>query len=100
MTPTTKTTTITTLADDLLLGLDAVRFAEAAGYMLDDWQRDVLDAQPRRLLLNCSRQTGKSFVASVLAMHQAVDHPGSPASVCPVAQRQALALVRLCRDTS
>src|SRR5712691_5645558 len=54
--PKTPMTTITTLADDLLLGLDAVRFAEAAGYVLDDWQRKVLDAQPRRLLLNCSRR--------------------------------------------
>jgi hypothetical protein len=84
--------------DDLLLGLDAVRFAEAAGYALDPWQREVLDAQPRRLLLNCSRQTGKSFVASVLAMHQAVYQPGSLVVVCAVAQRQAVEMVRMCRD--
>jgi len=97
MTPT-KTTISTTLVDDLLLGLDAVRFAQAAGYSLDPWQRDVLDAQPRRLLLNCSRQTGKSFVASVLALHHALYEPLSLVVVCAVAQRQAVEMIRQCRD--
>jgi len=43
-------------------------------------------------------QTGKSFVASVLAMHQAVYQPGSLVVVCAVAQRQAVEMVRMCRD--
>ena len=73
------------VASDWVLALDAVRFAEAAGYVLDPWQRDVLDAKPRRLLLNYSRQVGKSLCASLLAVHQAVYEEGSLAVVCAVA---------------
>ncbi len=45
-------------ATDLARALNPVLLAEAAGYVLDDWQRDVLHTKPRRLLLNTSRQTG------------------------------------------
>jgi hypothetical protein len=62
---------------DLALALDGVAFAHAAGYVLDDWQAEILRAMPRRLLLVCSRQSGKTLVAALLAMHQAVYAPGS-----------------------
>src|SRR5260221_11379009 len=88
----------TTTATDLARALNPVLLAETAGYTLDDWQRDVLHTKPRRLLLNTSRQTGKSFVASLLAVHQAVYEPGSLAVVCAVAQRQAMETIRVCRD--
>jgi len=83
---------------DLVMALDAVTFAEAAGYVLDDWQATILDAKPRRLLLNCSRQVGKSLTASLLAMHQAVYEEGSLAVVVAVAQRQAMETIRVCRN--
>src|SRR5258706_2181108 len=85
-------------ATDLARALNPVLLAQAAGYVLDDWQRDVLHTKPRRLLLNTSRQTGKSLVASLLAVHQAVYQEGSLAVVCAVAQRQASEMIRVCRD--
>jgi hypothetical protein len=86
-------------AADLAYGLDPVLLARAAGYAdLDRWQCEVLQARPRRLLLNTARQTGKSLVASILAVHQALYEPRSLAVVCAVAQRQAAEMVRTCRD--
>jgi hypothetical protein len=86
-------------ATDLALALNPVAMAAAAGYGdLDDWQRDVLQAKPRRLLLNCSRQSGKSPVASLLCVHQAIYEPGSLAVVAAVGQFQATEMVRTCRD--
>src|SRR5260221_4134945 len=82
---------------DLMLGLDAVQLAAAAGYALDDWQKEVLDAKPRRLLLNTGRQVGKTLCVAFLAVHQAIYEPGSLTVVGAVAQRQAAELVRTCR---
>jgi hypothetical protein len=87
-----------TITRDLRLGLNAVALASAAGYVLDEWQRDVLLARPRRLLLNCSRQVGKSLVAALLAVHQSLYEPGSLAVVAGAGQRQALETIRACRS--
>jgi len=66
-----------TLADDLRLAMDPVAFAEAAGIVPDAWQRAVLRSRSPRLLLNCSRQSGKSTVTAVLSIHTAVYQPGA-----------------------
>jgi hypothetical protein len=79
------------------LRYDRVAFAKAAGITLDSWQADLLSASVDRFLLNCSRQTGKSFVAAVIATHQAIFEPRSLAVVVAVAQRQALEMIRVCR---
>lgn len=62
---------------DLLLGLSRVRFAESLGLEPDDWQRSLLATHEPRILLNCSRQSGKSTMAAVIALHRAIYHPGS-----------------------
>src|SRR5258708_31016433 len=87
------------VARDWTLALDPVRFAAAAGYPdLDSWQVQVLRARPRRLLLNCSRQVGKTLTAGLLAMHQSVYAPRSLTVVVAVAQRQSQETVRICRE--
>ena len=56
----------------------ARRFLVFAQYFEPDpWQADVLRSSASRLALNCSRQVGKSTAASIVALHRAVDHPGS-----------------------
>jgi hypothetical protein len=85
------------LTDGAVL-LDPVLLARAAGFELDDWQARVLRTLPRRLLLNCSRQAGKSLCASLLAVYQAIYEPGSLTVVVAVAQRQAAETIRVCRD--
>ncbi len=85
-------------ATDLALALNPVAMAAAAGYpALDDWQKEVLHTKPRRLLLNCSRQSGKSLVASLLCVHQALYEEGSLAVVAAVGQFQAMETIRVCR---
>jgi hypothetical protein len=66
------------LADDLTLALDRVSFAQRAGLKPDPWQRDLLELPSSdRVLLNCCRQSGKSTMAAIVALHRALYHPGS-----------------------
>jgi hypothetical protein len=65
------------LRDDLHLALDRVAFAEKLGIVPDGWQEDLLRSSADRVLLNCSRQSGKSTMAAVIALHRALYHPGS-----------------------
>jgi hypothetical protein len=51
---------------------DAVLFARRAGLELDPWQADLLRSDARQMILLCSRQSGKSTVTSVLALHEAI----------------------------
>ena len=47
-------------------------FMRSIGLVPDPWQTDVLDGNHRRLLLNCSRQAGKSTtVAGLIARARA-----------------------------
>ncbi|MHC9540427.1 MAG: terminase large subunit [Vulcanimicrobiota bacterium] len=66
------------LADDLCLALDPVGFAsEKLGITLDDWQAQVVKSPCKRLILNCSRQAGKSTVTAIVALHRALYYPKS-----------------------
>jgi hypothetical protein len=65
------------LSADLACALDPVRLAEAAGFTPDDWQAAVLRSPAPRLLLNCSRQSGKSTAVATLGVWTAVYEPGS-----------------------
>jgi hypothetical protein len=60
------------LAGDLAAALDPVVFAEQTGLVPDAWQAQVLRSRAARLLLNCSRQVGKSTTTAVLALHTAL----------------------------
>src|SRR5918999_942770 len=63
--------------DDIRLALDRVAFAEALGIHPDKWQRDLLRSSSDRILLNCCRQSGKSTMSALIALHRALYHPGS-----------------------
>jgi hypothetical protein len=65
------------LSHDLELALDRVAFAEALGLDPDPWQRDLLRSSSERVILNCSRQSGKSTMTAVITLHRALYHPGS-----------------------
>jgi hypothetical protein len=51
---------------------DPCALATAAHIAPDPWQADVLTSTAPRLLLNCSRQSGKSSIVAVLAVHTAL----------------------------
>ena len=59
------------LALDLATALDPVVLADAAGLEPDRWQMDLLRSNAPRVSLNCSRQSGKSTMAALLAVHLA-----------------------------
>ena len=65
------------LRGDLTLALDRVSFARALGIEPDPWQNNLLRSFSDRVLLNCSRQSGKSTTSALLALHRALYHPGS-----------------------
>jgi hypothetical protein len=63
-------------ASNLKMGLDPVFWAKSALYFdPDSWQAEVLKSTSKRLLLNCSRQSGKSTITSILALHTAIYRP-------------------------
>lgn len=81
-------------ATDLLRALDAAAFAEAAGITPDGWQARLLRSTAPRILLNCSRQSGKSTVVGVLGAHTALYRPGSLTLMVSPTQRQSGELFR------
>ena len=77
------------IGNDLLCGLDPVAFANAAGYVLDPWQAKVLCSPAKQIILDCSRQIGKSRVAAVRGLHRAIYHAGSLILLIAPALRQS-----------
>ncbi len=65
------------LREDLRLALDRVAFAKTAGLDLDRWQQQVLKSASKRILLNCSRQSGKTTIVAALVLHRALYVPRS-----------------------
>jgi len=66
-----------------------VAFAEKLNIAPDRWQGSLLRSEAPRVLLNCSRQSGKSTTAAILALHRALYHPGSLVLVLAPALRQS-----------
>ena len=65
------------LEGDFRLALDRAAFAEELGMTPDPWQRDLLRSTYDRILLNCSRQSGKSTTSAIIALHRALYYPDS-----------------------
>jgi hypothetical protein len=77
---------------------DPVLMSERAGIMPDPWQCDLLRSNARQLILNCSRQSGKSTISAVLAVHEAVYTPGSLTLLLAPSLRQSQELFRKVKD--
>src|SRR5207247_10515579 len=65
------------LMQHLILSLDPAAILRARGLAPDPWQRELLLARDRQILLNCSRQSGKSTVVAALTLHTALCTPNS-----------------------
>jgi hypothetical protein len=65
------------LREDLRLALNRSAFARALGLEPDPWQERLLRSSSDRVLLNCCRQSGKSTMTGLIALHRALYHPGS-----------------------
>jgi cytochrome c-type biogenesis protein CcmE len=66
-----------------------VEFARSVGIDPDPWQGQILASEHPRKILCCGRQTGKSTVAAILAIHKALTRPGSTVLVVAPGERQA-----------
>jgi hypothetical protein len=66
-----------------------VEFAISLGIEPDEWQVEVLASDHPRKILCCGRQTGKSTVAAILAIHKALTESGSTVLVVAPGERQA-----------
>ncbi len=83
---------------DDVLAADPVQLAVRAGITLDDWQADVLRSTEQQVILNVSRQAGKSTVSALLALHEALYRPPALVLLLAPALRQAQELYRKVRD--
>jgi hypothetical protein len=64
----------------------------------DAWQRQVLEARPRRALLRCSRQSGKSTTAAAAALDCALSVPRSLVLLVSPSLRQSSELHHRVRE--
>jgi hypothetical protein len=86
------------LSRDLRLALDPVRFMRALGIVPDEWQERMLRERPRRGLMLCCRQAGKSLTAAVASLHEALYNPGALILIVAPTQRQSALLLRKVRS--
>jgi hypothetical protein len=86
------------LAALLALAFDPTRILRAQGLIPDSWQAQFLLSSHRQVLLNCSRQSGKSTTVAALALHTAVFTPASLTLLLSPSLRQSAELFRKVLD--
>ncbi len=67
------------------------------GFEPDPWQVEVLETSHKRMLLNCSRQAGKSTVVAVLGLVEALFNPLHKVVIVSRSLRQSKELFRVVR---
>lgn len=85
------------LLTSVQLALDPAALMRRCGLDPDDWQADLLRSQPKRALLLCCRQSGKSTTTAVLGLHRAVFDPGALVLLLSASQDQSSELLRRVR---
>jgi hypothetical protein len=86
-------------AGPVVEAMNPLSFArQQLGFSPDPWQETVLQSKRSRLLLNCSRQSGKSTTTAILALHQALYAPHSLVLLISPSLRQSSELFRKVTD--
>jgi hypothetical protein len=80
------------------LAFDPTRILRAQGLTPDPWQTHFLLAAHRQVLLNCSRQSGKSTAVAALALHTALFTRASLTLLLSPSLRQSTELFRKVLD--
>ena len=62
----------TSIDQDVAAALNRVIFARLLRVEPDPWQEEVLRSDSKRIILNCARQSGKSTVTAIMALHCAL----------------------------
>ena len=66
---------------------------EVLNFSPDPWQWDYLESQSKRVVLNCSRQSGKSTITAIRALHEALHKPKSTIVIVSPGLRQSQELM-------
>jgi len=82
------------MARDLARALDPALLANDCGIAPDDWQAGVLRSEAKRMLLLCSRQSGKTTTTGLVALGTALSDPGSLSLILSPSQRQSAEMLR------
>jgi hypothetical protein len=82
------------MARDLARCLDPVLLARDVGIEPDSWQAKLLRERPRRSLLLCARQTGKSTTTALTAIWTAIYEAPALIVIVSPSQRQSAELFR------
>ncbi len=77
---------------------DPCLMARRGGITPDHWQSDLLQSTAKQLILNCSRQSGKSTITAVLGLHTALFEPNSLVLLLSPSLRQSQELFRKIKD--
>ena len=86
------------LATNLELRLDPASIMERGGMPPDPWQQRLLRSNAERVLLLCSRQSGKSTVTAAMALHEVLFRPKSLVLLLSPSLRQSQELFRKVTD--
>jgi hypothetical protein len=73
-------------------------FTQRLNFHPDPKQIEVIQATSSRVLLNCTRQWGKSTLSAAVALHRAWFHPNSLIVIISPGARQSAELLRKVRD--
>jgi hypothetical protein len=79
---------------DLARALDPVIFAHDCGIVPDSWQAEFLRTTSHRVLMLCSRQSGKSTACALLALWIAIFEAPALIIVVSPSQRQSAEMLR------
>jgi hypothetical protein len=82
------------MARDVARCLDPALLARDCGIVPDPWQAELLRNRPRRSLLLCSRQSGKSTVTALMALWTALFESPSLVAIISPSQRQSAEMFR------
>lgn len=82
------------MARDLSRALDPALIAHDCGIVPDPWQAELLRTRPRRSLLLCARQSGKSTVTALTALDTAIYQAPALVLLVSPSQRQSAELFR------
>ena len=75
-------------------GLTPLGFAARVGFVPDGPQARLLTSKSTRILVNCTRQWGKSTTIALMALHQCFASPGSLVLMVSPSERQSSELLR------
>src|SRR5712672_1691086 len=74
---------------DMAMRFDRVAFCKQVGLTPDTWQEELLRSQSKRILINASRQSGKSQMSAVIGLHTAIYEDNSPVLILSPSLRQS-----------